>query len=105
MANDWDSVEDFFTDEFTTDIVYSGYTLSGLLYVSQADRQAIAAGLQAEYTQRLMLRVSDCDDIGWTPAPDDSVTIEGTARYIETAEKDSTRKCWIIEINEATARG
>jgi len=105
MANDWDSVDDFFTDDFTTDVVYNGYTLPGILYTSQADKLAIAAGLQAQHTQRIMLRVADCDEVSWTPAADDSMTIESTARYITDVERDSTGKCYIIEFQEATARG
>jgi len=105
MANDWDNTDDFFTDEFTTDVVYSGYTLAGILYMSQADKVAIAAGLQSQHSQRLMLKVEDCDDIGWTPAADDTVTVEGTDRIVSVADKDSTRKCWTLEIEETTPRG
>lgn len=105
MANDWDDVSDFFTDEFTTPVVYSGLTLSGILYVSQADRLAIAAGLQSQFSQRVMLQVDECTEAGWTPTADDSVTVDDTARYVVDVQKDSTGKCYILEVQEATARG
>ena len=104
MANDWDTVDDWFTDDMTTDVVYSGYTLAGILYMSQTDNLAIAAGLQPQHTQRLMLRVADCDEISWTPDADDTVTVEGTDRIVVMAVKDSTRKCYTLDIQETTPR-
>ena len=105
MANDWDSVDDFFTDEFTVDVTYSGYTLHGLVYMSTSNRLAVAAGLQSEYSQRVMVRVSDCEDASWTPAADDELTVDGTARRIMTVDKDSTGKCYLFELQETTPRG
>ena len=104
MANDWDTVDDFFGPDFATDVVYDGNTLAGILYERSQDRLAVAAGLQYETDRRVMLRVAECEAIQWTPAPDQTITIDGTDRIVQMVTLDSTENTYSLTVQEETAR-
>jgi len=95
MAFDWDTVDDFFNDDFTELATYSGTDYAVIRYSKTTEEMIMDAGLDDKVAFKLMIKASD-----FTPAEDADIIFpkSGTTYRIDKVNLDSTAKTYLVEL-------
>ena len=90
---DWDTIDEFFTDDFAEDVVVGGVVYRGVVSTVKEEKKTADAGRYGELDMLCRLRVADLDE---APETGDKVTVRGTVRRVITVETDSTQKSYVV---------
>jgi len=96
MAFEWDTVDDFFNDDFVETATYSGSDYSVIRYMKTTEERIMDAGLDDSVEFKLMIKASD-----FTPLEDTDILfpkVGGMTYRINKVNLDSTAKTYLTEL-------